>query len=336
MKREIWLDYSRSFACILVALGHLLMSFEESSILRESGTAAFIVDFIYHFHVYIFFFCSGYLFQKKFSGYAAFKEQTKNRLIRCLDYLIVYVVFSFITYLIKILFSNDVNMPVEETFFQILLHNPINQMWYMYAILFITLLTPVIRNDISYYLTLGTVVIAKILICIPSVSTHIHHPFDYLMNNEVWFILGAVWGYKKIVLSRKLTYGFILFFIIVSSAVYISNADSEFINVILTFTGMIGIIELIRIITSQKQSMCVPGRVFSKYTLQIYLLHTIFAAGIRIILLKVGTDSFVIHLIMGLIFSFLVPIFCAYIAEKTKILNLFFFPSKTIILLRKK
>jgi fucose 4-O-acetylase-like acetyltransferase len=42
MKREEWIDYARALACMLVALGHLVMSFEDANIV--SGN--FFVNFL--------------------------------------------------------------------------------------------------------------------------------------------------------------------------------------------------------------------------------------------------------------------------------------------------
>ena len=330
MKRELWLDYSRSFACILVAIGHMLMSFQDASILNTGGIVSFFIKFIYHFHVYIFFFCGGYLFQKKFQAYSVWKEYWKNKLIRCFDYLVIYIIFSAITYFIKVLLSGNVNTPVNESFLHTLIRNPINQMWYMYAILVITLFVPVIRSRFSCYASLIIAATAKTIMCIPAVAELIPHPFDYLMNNSIWFLTGSIWAYKKTFITKKSICILLLFFIITSVVVYIYNVNLSFINTLLTLSGMLGTIELIRKLTINRHSMSFIGHIISKYSFQIYLLHTISAAGIRIILLKFNIDNFILHLIMGLFFSFIVPIISAFVAERTRILNVFFFPSKTI------
>ena len=152
MKRELWLDYSRAFACILVALGHLLMSFQDSVILGDNAAVSFFVDFIYCFHVYIFFFCSGYLFQVGFSKIEDTKQRIQKRTFRCLDFAITYVIFSMITYLIKTVFSGEVNSAVNDTLLTVLFKAPINQMWYLYAMVIIMAFVPIIRSTKSLYI----------------------------------------------------------------------------------------------------------------------------------------------------------------------------------------
>ena len=87
-EREVWLDYLRAFACILVALGHLLLSFQEAAI-RDTVLMSYAIETFYHFHVYIFFFCSGYLMQKSFGRSGEWKSFVRRKLLRCLDFIIV-------------------------------------------------------------------------------------------------------------------------------------------------------------------------------------------------------------------------------------------------------
>ena len=56
----------------------------------------------------------------------------------------------------------------------------------------------------------------------------------------------------------------------------------------------------------------------SKYTFPIYLMHTIFSASIRIVLLKIGIYNFYIHFVLGLLFGILMPVIIAFILEKSK------------------
>lgn len=74
-------------------------------------------------------------------------------------------------------------------------------------------------------------------------------------------------------------------------------------------------------------------RFLAKYTMPIFLMHTLFAAPLRSILLKIGTTNAVIHVVLGLGISFAGPIAAAWIMKKTKWLEFFLYP--TIVLKRK-
>lgn len=328
--RTLYLDYSRAFACILVVLGHLLLSFQDAGFI-DNVYASFFRKAIYHFHVYIFFFCSGFLFQKSFSQCADTKVYFKKKLIRCSDFAITYIIFSFITYFIKTILSSNVNSEVSDSFLNILLHSPINQMWYLYALVIIILCTPLIHNKRGVYCMLLVALVENIIFYVlTQQGVHIPLPFFYLLQHQTWFILGTIWEYKQIKLKPFLAFTFGSLFFVLALIVFITKTDYYPLNCIIRFFGIIGTVEIIRFLTKNATSISFIWKYISKYMYQIYLLHTIFAAGIRIILTKAGINNLWIHIVFGLFFSFVVPIVCAMLAEKFSLFNIVFFPSKTI------
>ena len=68
-------------------------------------------------------------------------------------------------------------------------------------------------------------------------------------------------------------------------------------------------------------------KTLSRYTMPVYLMHTIFAAGIRAVLLKLGIDTPVVHIIIGLAVSFIGPVVAAWIMERIK-LDILIYPDK--------
>ena len=333
MKRENWLDSARAFACILVALGHLLKSLQEAAI-SDGTLSAYGVQMLYHFHVYIFFFCSGFLF---FRSFARCDRQAciRKKLFRCVDFLLVYILFSGITYLTKTLFSGDVNTPVEHSFWQTLLLHPINHMWYLYAIAVITLCTPAVKTDRGCWILLGVSLGLKLLLCLPGVRGVIPVPLIYLADHELWFALGVFWAKKELRLKKWMAFTLLAVFIEVGTAGFVWQLRHPLLNVLLTFTGVVGCAELFHSFTKRQGKLPAVWRLVSEHMLPIYLLHTIFAAGIRIVLLRLGVRTVWIHLPIGLLFGISMPIVCALIARRTKVLEIVFYPSKTLSRLRK-
>ena len=68
----------------------------------------------------------------------------------------------------------------------------------------------------------------------------------------------------------------------------------------------------------------------SRYTMPIFLMHTLFAAPLRSVLLKVDISNSMIHVISGIMISFAGPIVATEIMKKTKILEFFLYPGKFI------
>lgn len=59
----------------------------------------------------------------------------------------------------------------------------------------------------------------------------------------------------------------------------------------------------------------------------IFLMHTIFAAGTRVVLVKMNISNVFIHISLGLCVSFIGPIISAIIMHKSKYLEFFINPS---------
>ena len=70
--------------------------------------------------------------------------------------------------------------------------------------------------------------------------------------------------------------------------------------------------------------------VLANYTMPIFLMHTMLAASMRAVLLKLGIGSSVIHVVLGLGISFVGPIVAAWIMKKTKWLEFFLYLNKFV------
>lgn len=57
---------------------------------------------------------------------------------------------------------------------------------------------------------------------------------------------------------------------------------------------------------------------FAKYTMPIFLMHTLFAAPLRFVMLKMDIDNVVVHVVSGLGISGADSIIVAWIMKKTK------------------
>lgn len=136
--REKWVDDVKVIACILVVLGHFLasvQSYAPGGVLYEWFHKA-----IYYFHVPLFFICSGYLYQK-YSQIDDIKSYLKNISKKALALGIPYVTFSSVTWVLKTVFSRDVNNQIGGFCDTLFLH-PTAPYWYLYALFFIFLVTP--------------------------------------------------------------------------------------------------------------------------------------------------------------------------------------------------
>lgn len=146
-QREIRVDNVKVFACILVVLGHFFQSMTQSGVLLANDLYKWFNQTIYYFHVPLFFICSGYLYQK-LSKVVDVHSWGKNVLKKLLVLGIPYFSFSFITWItwiLKTLFSSSINREMGGLCDTLFFH-PTAPYWYLYALVFLFLITPTFRN----------------------------------------------------------------------------------------------------------------------------------------------------------------------------------------------
>lgn len=116
-----------------------------------------------------------------------------------------------------------------------------------------------------------------------------------------------------------------ILFLGLSIAVYMVDIRNSAVSFALGLMACVAVILLVAGLEDKS------GKVMSflaKYTMPIFLMHTLFAAPMRSVLLKVGVTNAVAHIGLGLGVSFAGPIVAAWIMKKTKWLEFFLYPNK--------
>ena len=143
-KREVWVDYVKVFACVLVVLGHFFQSMTKAGIIPAGDLYNWFNTTIYYFHVPLFFICSGYLYQK-YSKVTDLNTWQKNISKKVVTLGIPYFVFSVLTWMLKSLFSSSVNTEVNGLGYSLFIH-PISPYWFLYVLFLIFLVTPTVKE----------------------------------------------------------------------------------------------------------------------------------------------------------------------------------------------
>ncbi|MBT9806963.1 acyltransferase family protein [Blautia wexlerae] len=324
--REKWVDDVKVIACILVVLGHFfasVQSYASGGVLYE-----WFHKTIYYFHVPLFFICSGYLYQK-YSRVDDIKSYLKNISKKALALGIPYVTFSSATWVLKTVFSRDVNNQIGG-FCDTLFQHPTAPYWYLYALFFIFLVTPTFSTVKMTAVGLAVAIVAKGYI-LTGGGTGIY-AVSTVLTNEIWFVLGMSICVFNVQLHRKKKSGALsgLVFVILSIVAYVKAIKPGVFTFIL---GLIACYSVIILVADNADNETAFGKVMevlSKYTMPIFLMHTIMAAALRAALLRIGVTNGIIHISVGLIVSFGGPILAAYIMEKTTWLEFFLYPNKVL------
>lgn len=320
--REKWVDDVKVIACILVVLGHFFQSMTKANILPENDLYKWFNTTIYYFHVPLFFICSGYLYQK-YSKVNDLKSWKRNVAKKALALGVPYVTFSTATWILKTVFSGSVNKQADSLFSTLVL-SPSAPYWYLYALFFIFLVTP---TFISLKVTVAGLLVAtaaKGLIL--TWGTGIY-AVSAVLTNEIWFVLGMSICAFDVELRGKKLQGIVigLLFLGLSVAVYmadIQNSDMSFV------LGLLACAAVILLVAGFEERLGKMMGFLAKYTMPIFLMHTLFAASLRAVLLKIGIKNAAVHVVLGLGISFAGPIIAAWIMKKTKLLEFFLYPNK--------
>ena len=323
--REKWVDDVKVIACILVVLGHFFQSMTKANILPENDLYEWFNTTIYYFHVPLFFICSGYLYQK-YSKVNSVGSWYRNVAKKVLVLGVPYATFTTATWVLKKVFSSSVNDQIgglgETLFF-----HPTAPYWYLYALFFIFLVTPTFNSVKAAAVGLVVALAAKGLILtgggysIYAVST--------VLSNEIWFVLGMSICAFNVQLKGRKVQGMIcgVLFIILSIMVYTAEISSSAASFIM---GLLACVAVIMMVAGFEEKLGRGMEFIAKYTMPIFLMHTLFAAPMRSVLLKLGITNAVAHIVLGVGISFAGPIIAAWIIKKTKWLEFFLYPNKII------
>ena len=326
-EREVWVDNVKVIACVLVVLGHFFQSMTKANILPANALYQWFNQTIYYFHVPLFFICSGYLYQNFFRVHSL-RNWGAHVLNKFISLGIPYFIFSIVTLILKKLFEGSVNTP-GAGFLETLFFNPIAPYWYLYVLFFIFLVTPTFNSKKNMIIALIVALIMKAII-IAAGDISLPYLLDRLLNNQIWFVAGMCmktfkWNEK---LNAKTSLLGVLFLVL---SIYIYNLNISFkgMGFLLGVMACISVISIIYYIFRENKQNKMFG-ILAKYTLPIFVMHTIFAAGFRSILLKLGVSSTIMHVTLGLIVSFVLPIIAAWIMSKTKFSDALLYPGKYI------
>ena len=329
-KRDHWVDCVKVFACLLVVLGHFFQSMVASNIMPNSSAYAWFNQTIYFFHVPLFFICSGYLYQK-YSIVNSLRSWWRNTRKKAIALGIPYVVFSTVTWAMKTIFSSDVNIPIGGLF-ETLVLEPTSPYWYLYALFFCFLITPTFANKTMTAMGIVIALLFKML-SIFGKSGELY-AVQTVLSNEIWFVLGmcisAIAFDEKAKSKNYFSAGCIMavIFMSLSILVFCKNVSFMGINFLMGLLACAAVVLMGSFLEVSNWNTIFDF--WSRYTMPIYLMHTIFAAPVRIVLLKLEVQGVGIHILLGLTISVLGPIIASEIMKRIKWMEFFLYPSKYI------
>lgn len=324
-----WVDNIKALACTLVVLGHFLISLDECAVFPFNPFTLWFRDTIYLFHVPLFFLCSGFLY--------AYSVKSKGRekypkfvLKKFLALGIPYFTFSIIKLAMKLVAGDFVNN-AEDGFIETLFLHPTSPYWYLYALFFMFLIIPPVKSKKQFSVVFAVSLALRIAVVFGILSkVTLPDAVCWIMRFSIWFVLGmgiSVFDCK----AKKAHTAFgavgLTLFVILSIIRYSISLNDELSDFLM---GAIAVSSIFALYFSSNVKAGRLTNILIKYNLPLFLMHSIFASGIRIVLMKLGFDQWYIHIPVGLLFTFAGPVLAGFIMEKSKYLEFFLYPLKFI------
>lgn len=324
--RENWVDAVKVFACVLVVLGHFSQSMVRSGIVPENALYSWFQMTIYTFHVPLFFICSGYLYQR-YSKVDSLWAWGLNVTRKALALGVPYVFFTAVTVGLKTLAGDSVNSPADDLATTLLLE-PTAPYWYLYTLFFLFVVTPTVGGGASSAVLLGVFAALKALSLL-GLTGGFPFAVESVMGFGVWFAAGMCLqslGWKTRLGGVASIAG--LVFIPASVAVYALGlgAWAEF---LVGCAACVCVVGAARALfpdgtASKVLELC------ARYTMPVYLMHTIFAAGLRVALSMVGISTVPVHIVAGLVVSFAGPVVAMVAMSRVPIFDFLVYPARYV------
>lgn len=342
-----WIDYAKGFAMLCVVFGHSIVgNIRENNIIL--GT---LYNYIYLFHMPLFFFLSGFLYQKNENKYL--ESKTTNFVCKKAKSLMLpYFTYSILTYLgvaiaIKlpkigaILIQSGYSVSnIWSSIKEIAIwQNSLDQhLWFIYALFIIFVINFIFIKNIDNKKGIFYLIVLLIvhIIFLKAESQLLQRVFNYL----VYFYLGRYFYYgdflDKIIKNKQL--------IVYISAVILSIGKMAILDILFESYILTALKALYSVVTSLSMVIAIcllfKNNVFGrlskfferiyKYNFEIYLLHQPFiVSGMVIILTQIVNVNQFLAVVLVTLLGIEISIIIAKILNKWSITRTFLFGKST-------
>lgn len=330
--RIYWIDYAKGIGIFLVVIGHVCRGLTLSAIIDPS-VAKLIDQWIYAFHMPIFFFLSGLLIQPSVS------KTLKNFVINKLNTLAYpYFVWSILQGLLVSTAFQYTNSSMSLSDLLQIIYEPILIFWFFY-VLFVIL----IFYKFAYDLKVSPIhffVFSIFLYCL-----HLLQPIvtswevlDLVFRFTIYFALGAAMSSRLMPRLSQINVPTLISitisgFLAITAIVWLNIAENQLLVPLIAMIGVSATIALSILLEQFQFAKFV--KLWGLLSLQIYVVHTICTSGTRILLQKLfGVTEPSTHIILGTMVGIYAPIALDWLCKQGNFPYLFTFRSKGIAQLR--
>ncbi len=329
-----WIDTAKGFTAILVVLGHDIKGMLDENLIASSPVPWIrVVDWIYCFHMFLFFFLSGFLFY--YSVFAKITddcERKKKYRIHVWNYIIVYLVFSVLFWLSRILLSSHVRIQVSWNDLIKMPIVPMEMLWFLWVLIVFYFIGFYILRYFEKRNRLSDQIWLFAFLLLSFASGFLRYP--QLLNNlykvayySVAFFAGIYYCKHKPVFLQK---RFILFFICfvslaVSGVLLFTGWNPSTIPILNTVVAFFLSMTFICILQRSAFKQMILQRI-GKHALEIYLLQHYVIAIDRRLIKAVSLPVNFITVIISTSIEIAIPVLIGLLLKKVHLYAMIFHP----------
>lgn len=316
-----WIDALKGFAIFSVVLGHCVTDSMSSNTFPEYAVFLKILyDFIYSFHMPLFFIISGYVFYVS-KSYQKYK-------VKVIDFTIIYTIWCSLMWASKVVMAKDVNNPVTLIDLFSIVYKPIMIYWYLYVLIFIYLVASVLKIE----KVTGKVLFFSAIIAVGAKFLNLNIGIANQFLYHMYFFLAGGYCFSSSLLNKVRKSDFLLSIFVLGVNCLIYLLGSSVPEAILVFKGFI-IANVASLACFYAISNVKPMNalvLMGANTLQIYVMHCFFTGGLRVLFKHLACSNIYLYFLLGTLLGIVIPVLTARICKNSPYLNLLFEPLKSL------
>jgi fucose 4-O-acetylase-like acetyltransferase len=318
-----WIDYAKGIGIFLVVVGHVLQGLVNSSLLEKSPIIDFIYQWIYAFHMPLFFVISGLFVQRSLSK--SFQHFLLNKL-----YVIAYpyFVWSFIQISIQWLTSRYTNQPSSPLDILKIIYQPHQQFWFLYT-LFIILVTyglfHKLKSSPTFFLIFSALL--YVLYCL-DINIGPWGVLYLVRRHAIYFALGVILASSNLLTKfSKLPFPMLIVITLVGYLTVGVGVKLQFTEnaIAIPWIAILGTTASLALsVLLEKSNLFGVVKAWGLFSLEIFVVHIIAASSFRVFLQKfIGITEPTIHFILGTAIGIYIPILLSMICLRLGFQSMF-------------
>jgi fucose 4-O-acetylase-like acetyltransferase len=296
--RLVGIDYAKAIGIILVVFGHVWRGLVAAGIVRDYG---WIDRWIYAFHMPVFFFIAGLFIER-----AVARPLASVLVSKAATLLYPYLIWSVVQAVFGAIFAGYTNRQFALADLpRVLLIHPYSPFWFLY-VLFMTEMVFVVARKIAIS---HTVLLAIGLALLWWADGFRWVPGMYFGNMFVYLVAGAMLSravHRLTADSAMLWYGIAAGVALTALALW-ADVHQPLLEFVAAACGIVMVLGVATALSKVSWATALSG--LGVLSLQVFLMHVLFASGVRVILHRFAhVDNQWIHLAAGVVFGVAGPL----------------------------